>query len=180
MFRRTFLAGATALATTPALAQTGGRTRVVFWHAMNAPLGDEVNKLVAAFNASQTEIEVVPVFKGTYPETLTAAIAAWRAGQAPNLVQMFEVGTGSMLAAGPAVKQVWELAKETGVSARSGAVYRRRARLLQPARRPPGLGAVQLQHGDVLDRRRRVREGRPRPGASRPPPGTTSPPPPAR
>ncbi len=115
MFRRTLLTGAAALAVTPAFAQTG-RTRVVFWHAMNAPLGDEVNKLVAAFNASQSEFEVVPVFKGTYPETLTAAIAAWRAGQAPNLVQMFEVGTGSMLAAGPAVKQVWELTKETGIS----------------------------------------------------------------
>ena len=115
MFRRTLLTGAAALAITPASAQTG-RTRVVFWHAMNAPLGDEVNRLVAAFNASQTETEIVPVFKGTYPETLTAAIAAWRAGQAPNLVQMFEVGTGSMLAAGPAVKQVWELAKDTGVA----------------------------------------------------------------
>jgi sn-glycerol 3-phosphate transport system substrate-binding protein len=120
MFRRTLLTGAAALAVTPAFAQPAvaqtGRTRVVFWHAMNAPLGDEVNKLVAAFNASQTEVEVVPVFKGTYPETLTAAIAAWRAGQAPNVVQMFEVGTGSMLAAGPAVKQVWELAKDTGVA----------------------------------------------------------------
>ena len=115
MFRRTLLTGAAALAVTPALAQTG-RTRVVFWHAMNAPLGDEVNRLAAAFNASQSETEVVPVFKGTYPETLTAAIAAWRAGQAQNLVQMFEVGTGSMLAAGPAVKQVWELAKDTGVA----------------------------------------------------------------
>ena len=48
-------------------------------------------------------------------ETLTAAIAAWRAGQAPHLVQMFEVGTGSMLAAGPAVKQVWQLIADTGV-----------------------------------------------------------------
>ncbi len=118
MHRRTLLAGAAAFAAAPALAQTpsAGRTRVVFWHAMNAPLGDEVNRLVAGFNESQGETEVVPVFKGTYPETLTAAIAAWRAGQAPHLVQMFEVGTGSMLAAGPAVKQVWELAKETGVS----------------------------------------------------------------
>lgn len=115
MYRRSLLAGAAALAAVPAFAQ-GARTRVVFWHAMNAPLGDEVNKLVAGFNDSQSEVEVVPVFKGSYPETLTAAIAAWRAGQAPHLVQMFEVGTGSMLAAGPAVKQFWELLKETGVA----------------------------------------------------------------
>ncbi|MBV8915072.1 MAG: extracellular solute-binding protein, partial [Acetobacteraceae bacterium] len=116
MYRRTLLATTVALAATHALAQGGGRTRITFWHAMNGSLGDEVNKLCAGFNASQSEAEVVPVFKGTYPETLTAAIAAWRAGQAPHLVQMFEVGTGSMLAAGPAVKQTWQLIQETGVA----------------------------------------------------------------
>lgn len=114
--RRTIIAGAAAMAAAPQLAWAqGDRPRVTFWHAMNAPLGEVVNNICKDFNATQTEVEVVPVFKGTYTETLTAAIAAWRAGQAPHLVQMFEVGTGSMLAAGPAVKQVWELAKETGV-----------------------------------------------------------------
>ncbi len=89
-------------------------TRVVFWHAMTAALAEEVNRLAAAFNASQTQFEVQAVFKGTYPETLTAAIAAFRAGQAPNLVQVFEVGTGTMLAAGAAVKPAWQLIQETG------------------------------------------------------------------
>ena len=118
MNRRTLLAGAAALASAfaPAFAQTGGRTRVVFWHAMTGALNEEVNRICAGFNASQTETEIVPVFKGTYPETLTAAIAAWRAGQAPHVVQMYEVGTGSMLAAGPAVKQTWQLLQETGVA----------------------------------------------------------------
>ena len=94
----------------------GAATKVTFWHAMNGALGEEVNRICAGFNASQAEVEITPIFKGTYPETLTAAIAAWRAGQAPHLVQMFEVGTGSMLAAGPAVKQVWQLIAETGVA----------------------------------------------------------------
>ena len=121
MRRRSLLAGLTAAATTPTLlrAQTspaGAKTRVVFWHAMNAVLGEEVNRICAGFNAAQDAYEVVPVFKGTYPETLTAAIAAWRANQAPHLVQMFEVGTGSMLAAGPAVKQTWQLIQESGVA----------------------------------------------------------------
>lgn len=117
MNRRSLLAGAAALAFSPgAFAQgTGSHTRVTFWHSMNGPLGEEVNKLAGKFNKSQSDAEIVPVFKGTYSETLTAAIAAWRAGQAPHLVQMFEVGTGSMLAAGPAVKQLWQLLKETGV-----------------------------------------------------------------
>ncbi|MBC7800621.1 MAG: sn-glycerol-3-phosphate ABC transporter substrate-binding protein UgpB [Gemmatimonadaceae bacterium] len=119
MKRRTLLAGASALglvSQAPAYAQATGRTRVVFWHALSGVLGEEVNRTCAAFNASQTETEIVPVFKGTYAETLTGAIAAWRAGQAPHLVQMFEVGTGSMLAAGPAVKPTWQLIEETGVA----------------------------------------------------------------
>ena len=56
------------------------------------------------------------IYKGGYADVLTATIAAFRAGQAPHLAQIFEVGTGTMLAAGRATKQVWELTKETGVA----------------------------------------------------------------
>ena len=118
MHRRDLLAAA-ILAAAPfqaVRAQGAAPTKVTFWHAMNGALGEQVNKLASQFNASQQAAEIVPIFKGTYPETLTAAIAAWRAGQAPHLVQMFEVGTGSMLAAGPAVKQLWQLLQETGVT----------------------------------------------------------------
>ena len=117
MDRRTLLGGAAAAALVPALPSRAqaGRTPVVLWHAMTAALGEEVNRLAAAFNGSQAAYEVQPVFKGTYPETLTAAIAAFRAGQAPHLVQVFEVGTGTMLAAGGAVKPAWQLIAESGV-----------------------------------------------------------------
>lgn len=117
MQRRTLLAGAAALAAMPAtvFAQAAGKTKIVFWHAMTGANGDEINRIARDFNASQTTAEVEPVFKGSYPETLTAAIAAWRANQAPHIAQIYEVGTGSMLAAGPAVKQVWQLAQETGL-----------------------------------------------------------------
>jgi sn-glycerol 3-phosphate transport system substrate-binding protein len=66
------------------------------------------------FNDSQTEYHVTPVFKGTYPETLTAAIAAFRAGQQPAIVQVFEVGTGTMMAAKGAVYPVYKLMKDEG------------------------------------------------------------------
>ena len=82
---------------------------------MTAALGEQVKHLVDAFNASQNAIEVQAIYKGGYNDVLNATIAASRAGQAPNLAQIFEVGTGTMLAAGKAVKQVWELLKETGV-----------------------------------------------------------------
>ncbi len=119
MQRRTLLAGAASLAATAAAAPSfaqGGKTRIVLWHAMSAANGEEVNRLVREFNASQADVELEAVFKGTYPDTLTAAIAAYRAGQAPHMVQVFEVGTGTMLQAGPAVKPAWQLAKETGLA----------------------------------------------------------------
>lgn len=119
MKRRTLLAGSATLAAAPLLrampAAAAGPVKIIFWHAMTGTLNDQVIRICNGFNASQTSYEIQPVFKGGYPETLTAAIAAFRAGQAPHLVQMFEVGTGSMLAAGPAVKQVWQLIEETGV-----------------------------------------------------------------
>lgn len=117
MKRRTLLAGAAALAAAPLapVAQAAEKTKIVWWHAMSGALGEEVKRIADSFNASQNAVMVEQVFKGTYTEVLTAAIAAWRAGQAPHLVQIFEVGTGSMLAAGPAVKQVWQLSKETGI-----------------------------------------------------------------
>jgi sn-glycerol 3-phosphate transport system substrate-binding protein len=117
MDRRTLLAASAAALAAPAAARAqAGRSQIVWWHAMTGVLGEEIERLAAGFNASQAEVEVKPVFKGTYTETLTAAIAAWRANQAPNLVQVFEVGTGSMLAAGPATKQIWQLSQEAGVA----------------------------------------------------------------
>ena len=116
MKRRTLLAGAAAFAAAPAIVRAADKTKIVWWHAMTAALGDQVNHAVEAFNQSQDAIEVTAIYKGGYADVLTATIAAFRAGQAPHLAQIFEVGTGTMLAAGRATKQVWELTKETGVA----------------------------------------------------------------
>jgi sn-glycerol 3-phosphate transport system substrate-binding protein len=117
MQRRSLLAGSAALLAAPFIrAKAAEKLKIVWWHAMTASLADEVNRLATLFNAQQDAIEVQPIYKGGYGDTLTATIAAVRAGQAPNLVQVFEVGTGTMLAAGKAVKQIWELAQETGVN----------------------------------------------------------------
>ena len=89
-------------------------TEITWWHAMGAELGKKLEEIVAGYNASQTEYHVTPVFKGTYPETMTAAIAAFRAGEQPDIVQVFEVGTGTMMAAKGAVYPVYQLMKDTG------------------------------------------------------------------
>jgi sn-glycerol 3-phosphate transport system substrate-binding protein len=114
MKRRTLLAAPLAFAA--ARARAAEKTRIVWWHAMTAALADEITRIAEGFNASQHQVEIQAIYKGGYADTLTATIAASRAGQAPHLVQVFEVGTGTMLAAGKAVKPVWELAKETGLA----------------------------------------------------------------
>jgi sn-glycerol 3-phosphate transport system substrate-binding protein len=116
MRRRNLLTGTAALIAAPALGRAAERTKIVWWHAMTAALGEQVNHIAETFNASQDAVEVQAIYKGGYADVLTATIAASRAGQAPHLVQIFEVGTGTMLAAGKAVKQVWELAQETGAA----------------------------------------------------------------
>jgi sn-glycerol 3-phosphate transport system substrate-binding protein len=75
---------------------------------------DIVNKLAEDFNASQPEYKVVPTFKGAYPDTLNAGIAAFRAGTAPHILQVFEVGTATMMSAKGAIKPVYEMMKESG------------------------------------------------------------------
>jgi sn-glycerol 3-phosphate transport system substrate-binding protein len=82
---------------------------IQWWHSMEGPLGGWVNDLAKDFNASQKDYKVVPTYKGTYDEGLTAAMAAFRAGNAPDILQVFEVGTATMMAAKGAVKPVGEV-----------------------------------------------------------------------
>lgn len=119
--RRTLAAAALAVllavtlfTTGPSTGQAQTRVAVEFWHAMRGPLGETLEGMVAGFNASQNRYQVRATFKGSYPETMVAAIAAFRAGNAPHIVQMFEVGTATMMAAGAAIKPVHELMRETG------------------------------------------------------------------
>ena len=96
-------------------APASAKTEIHFWHAMTGQLGDATNELVKQFNESQSEYEVKPLRKGTYPETLTFAIAAYRQRQAPNIVQVFEVGTQTMLLSG-AVHPIYQLFKEQEIA----------------------------------------------------------------
>jgi sn-glycerol 3-phosphate transport system substrate-binding protein len=99
----------------PAAAQQGQPLEIQFWHGLAQPLGGQLEGIVAEFNASQSRFRVMPSFRGSYPEAMVAAIAAFRANAAPHVVQMYEVGTGTMMAAGRAVKPAHELLSESGV-----------------------------------------------------------------
>jgi sn-glycerol 3-phosphate transport system substrate-binding protein len=88
------------------------QTEIQWWHSMAGKLGDKVNEIAEKFNASQSQYKVVPVFKGQYDESMTAAIAAYRAGNPPAILQVFEVGTATMMAAKGAIKPVYQLMAE--------------------------------------------------------------------
>ncbi len=110
MHTRNILAFATALTT---LSLTSGAalavTEISWWHAMTGANNEVVETLAKEFNASQSDYKVAPVFKGTYPETLNAGIAAFRAKQPPHIMQVFDAGTGTMMAAEGAIKPVAEI-----------------------------------------------------------------------
>ncbi|WP_370449395.1 extracellular solute-binding protein [Legionella sp. km772] len=85
---------------------------LVLWHAMAGHLGEEVSALANDFNRSQKDYRVKPVYKGNYLETITSFAAAFRAHQAPSMVQIFEVGTAVMLSPKGVIKPVGELMRE--------------------------------------------------------------------
>src|SRR6201993_3402471 len=87
-------------------------TEIQWWHSMTGALNDQVNIIANGFNDSQKDYKVVPVYKGQYPESMTAAIAAYRAGNAPNILQVYEVGTATMMAAKGAIVPVYKLMKD--------------------------------------------------------------------
>ena len=87
---------------------------IQWWHAMTGANNDRVNAFAKRFNESQSEYKVNAVFKGSYPEAMAAAIAAFRAGNAPHILQVFEVGTATMMNAKGAIKPIYEVMAQAG------------------------------------------------------------------
>ena len=90
-------------------------TQIQWWNSMSGALGEWVSDLANEFNASQSEYKIVPTFKGSYDESMTAAIAAYRAGNAPHILQVFEVGTATMMASKGAIVPVGKVMADAGV-----------------------------------------------------------------
>ncbi|WP_182418489.1 sn-glycerol-3-phosphate ABC transporter substrate-binding protein UgpB [Bartonella sp. HY038] len=105
--------GIAAIVSALSMSTAFAQTEITFWHSMSGQLGQEVESLANDFNKSQTEYKVVPSFRGEYEESMIATIAAFRAKQQPVLVQIYEVGTGTMMAAKGAVYPVYKLMQET-------------------------------------------------------------------
>lgn len=119
MQRRHILLGTSGLLAAPFIApsvRAQGRTEIQFWYGLGGALGERVAEQVTRFNESQSRFRVNANFRGSYVEVMTGAIAAWRAGTPPHIAQVFEVGTATMMAAGPAIRPTHELLGEVGIT----------------------------------------------------------------
>jgi len=89
-------------------------TEIPFWHSMDGELGKEVNSLADRFNQTHPDVKIVPVYKGKYDQNLAAGIAAYRTGNAPAILQVYEVGTATMMAS-KAIKPVYQVFADAGL-----------------------------------------------------------------
>src|SRR3954462_229667 len=111
---RLLIAGLAALLPATLPPASADPIELQWWHAMTAINAEAVNKIATDYNAAQPDYKIVPVYKGSYPEAMTAAIAAYRAGNPPHIVQVFEVGPATMRGARGAVKPVYQLMADLG------------------------------------------------------------------
>jgi len=112
--RLTALALATSALLLPLASQA--QTDIQWWHSMTAVNNQWVNDLAKQFNDSQKDYKIVPTFKGSYDESMTAAIAAFRSGNAPHVLQVFEVGTATMMASKGATVPVGKIMSDAGLT----------------------------------------------------------------
>lgn len=84
-----------ALGTTSALAQT----EISWWHGMGGRNGEVINEVAQKFNAAQNACHLTPLSKGTYEEALASGIAAFRSGEQPDILQVFDAGAATIIAA---------------------------------------------------------------------------------
>lgn len=84
------------------------------WHAMSGPLGAELDRLVARYNASQPEFRVVSFFQGPYDEVMADDIGVRKGTRRlPHIVQVSESGTADILRSG-AARPLWQVMQESG------------------------------------------------------------------
>ena len=73
---------------TDALASATGPINLTFWHGMNGPNSDELQKLTDSYNAGQSKVNVT-LIEATYESTIDKYLQSGQASR-PDLVQMPE------------------------------------------------------------------------------------------
>ena len=114
MSKKFVAAGVMAASLMAGGAASAAPTEITMWHAMANTLGDWVADVTKDFNAKTPQCHLTSTYKGSYDQTMTSGIAAHRAGRSPNILQVFEVGTATMMFSKGAIVPVGELLDKAG------------------------------------------------------------------
>ena len=107
--RRAVLAAAIGAAVALPAAAQPRPVEIQMWMGLTGQGGELLTRFGEDFNKTQSDYRVVVSFKGQYPEQRAAAVAAFRAGNPPHIMQMFDAGSGDMMQAKGAVVPVSEV-----------------------------------------------------------------------
>ncbi len=83
--------------------QSGGKMKVVFWHAMGGRNQEALDKLISEFNNSQDKIEVEGQYQGNYDDAITK-LRATPKGKGPDVMQLYDIGTRWAIDSGTTLK----------------------------------------------------------------------------
>jgi len=89
-------------------------TDITWWHGMGGKNQEVINQIAEKFNAAQDACALTPVSKGTYEEALAAGIAAFRSGEQPNILQVFDAGAATIINAKGAAVPAEDLITKAG------------------------------------------------------------------
>ncbi|MCJ8007429.1 ABC transporter substrate-binding protein [Lederbergia wuyishanensis] len=73
---------------------------VTFWHSMSGKGQEALNAVVESYNNSQDSVQVNAEYQGKYDESLAKFHSVAGTDNAPTMIQVFEIGTMSMINSG--------------------------------------------------------------------------------
>ncbi|MES5098147.1 extracellular solute-binding protein [Agrobacterium sp. BA1120] len=103
-----------AMAITFSATSSMAATNITWWHGMGGRNGEVINEVSQKFNAAQSECAITPVSKGSYEEALASGIAAFRSGEQPNILQVFDAGAATIINAKGAVIPAEDIITKAG------------------------------------------------------------------
>lgn len=115
MFRKISIAALTiSVSASISASASMAATNISWWHGMGGANQEVINEVSKRFNASQTACALTPVSKGSYEEALASGIAAFRSGEAPNILQVFDAGAATIINAKGATVAAEDLINDAG------------------------------------------------------------------
>lgn len=78
----------------------GGKVVVDFWHSMGGSAGETLEEIVEKYNSSQDDVEVNLLYQGSYEEGINKLKSVAGTGEAPAIMQIYEIGTRFMIDSG--------------------------------------------------------------------------------